>query len=147
MIVIPGVCGLGVYQKNSEDKGISVDMKNFCNGLVGSFKNFHHLEKSKACTEETVDHAVVKLLFSAKLGNLEGVRRYWLKPDFDMNTSDYDGRTAMHVAASEGHLEIIKFLKNCCKCKVDLKDRFGHTAVDDAKQFGHPEIEKLLISK
>ena len=58
----------------------------------------------------------------------------------------HDGRTALHVAASEGHLEIVKYLKNCCYCRVDLIDRFGNTAIDDAKNFGHHEVERLLMS-
>ena len=28
----------------------------------------------------------------------------------DMDESDYDGRTALHVAAAEGHLHCVKFL-------------------------------------
>jgi glutaminase len=30
--------------------------------------------------------------------------------DINMNESDYDGRTALHVAAAEGHLHVVKFL-------------------------------------
>ena len=60
--------------------------------------------------------------------------------------SVYDGRTALHIAASEGHFEIVKYLKTCCKCKLNLKDRFGNTAIDDARNFKHYEVEKLLMS-
>lgn len=30
--------------------------------------------------------------------------------DVNLNAVGYDGRTAMHVAASEGHLHIVKYL-------------------------------------
>lgn len=29
---------------------------------------------------------------------------------FNMDAKDYDGRTALHIAASEGHAKLVKFL-------------------------------------
>lgn len=40
-----------------------------------------------------------------------------------LELSDYDKRTALHLAASEGHPEIVKFLLNTAKVKPDPKDR------------------------
>lgn len=42
----------------------------------------------------------------------------------NLELCDYDKRTAMHLAASEGHPEIVKFLLNVAKVKPDPKDRF-----------------------
>lgn len=41
-----------------------------------------------------------------------------------MNIVDYDGRTALHLAASEGHLIILKFLLYVVKVDFTIKDRF-----------------------
>lgn len=41
----------------------------------------------------------------------------------DMTLSDYDGRTALHLACAEGHLDCAKFLLEKCKVPIDPQDR------------------------
>lgn len=41
----------------------------------------------------------------------------------DMTLSDYDGRTALHLAAAEGHLACVKFLIEQCEVPIDPRDR------------------------
>ena len=41
----------------------------------------------------------------------------------DMAQADYDGRTALHLAAAEGNEDCLKFLLNGCKVPHDPKDR------------------------
>ncbi|KAH0621593.1 hypothetical protein JD844_023064, partial [Phrynosoma platyrhinos] len=40
----------------------------------------------------------------------------------DMEQRDYDSRTALHVAAAEGHVEVVKFLLEACKVNPFPKD-------------------------
>ena len=41
----------------------------------------------------------------------------------DMTLCDYDGRTALHLAAAEGHLECVAFLLKHCNVPHNPKDR------------------------
>ena len=41
----------------------------------------------------------------------------------NLNDCDYDGRTALHICASEGHLDCTKFLINIAKVNTDCRDR------------------------
>jgi Ankyrin repeat len=49
-----------------------------------------------------------------------------LKDGVDVNSIDLDGRTAMHIAACEGHLEVVKLLLRW-RANVNARDRWGST--------------------
>ena len=49
----------------------------------------------------------------------------------DPNVADYDGRTALMLAASEGWVDAVRWLL-AAGADPALKDRHGHTALDDA---------------
>lgn len=42
----------------------------------------------------------------------------------DMTLADYDGRTALHLASAEGHLDCVKFMLEQCNVPHSPKDRF-----------------------
>ena len=60
------------------------------------------------------------------------------------SSSDYDQRTALHLACSEGHLEAVQLLIEE-GADPNLKDRFGSTCLDDATRAGHRDLVAYLL--
>ena len=57
--------------------------------------------------------------------------------------SDYDGRTALHVACSEGRSHVVQYLLDF-GAPVHVRDRYGDAPLDNAVAFRHMAIIKLL---
>lgn len=76
-------------------------------------------------------------------GDLDEVKTLLLIGDIDINQCDYDKRTALHLAAGEGHVDVVQYL--CTEgANVNLADRWNHRPLDDAQSNGHDECVKTL---
>jgi ankyrin repeat protein len=61
----------------------------------------------------------------------------------DINKGDYDKRTALHLASSEGHYDVVEILIKH-GADVNVSDRWGGRPLDDAIQKGNKRVEQLL---
>ena len=69
--------------------------------------------------------SAMQLLFMACNGDLQGLEEL-LNEGVDVNSIDMDGRTALHIAACEGHVEVVKLLLTW-KANINSRDRWGST--------------------
>uniref|UniRef100_A0A3B5MFN0 glutaminase n=1 Tax=Xiphophorus couchianus TaxID=32473 RepID=A0A3B5MFN0_9TELE len=120
LLVVPNVMGIMCWSPPLDKLGNSVRGIQFC----------------------TVK-SVINLLFAAYTGDVSALRRFALS-SMDMEQRDYDSRTALHVAAAEGHAEVVRFLLEACKVNPVPKDRWGNTPMDEAVHFGHHDVVTIL---
>ncbi|KAL3159544.1 hypothetical protein ABBQ38_009960 [Trebouxia sp. C0009 RCD-2024] len=62
------------------------------------------------------------------------------------NTCDYNQRTPLHLAASNGHTHIVHFLCNQAGVQLNAVDGAGNTALMDAIRHSHKEVQAALRS-
>lgn len=79
---------------------------------------------------------------AAAEGNISKLEEM-LQTGVSLNTCDYDGRTAVHLCASNGHFRVLQWLV-ANGARVDVMDRFDNFPIDDATREGHKEIEQYL---
>lgn len=71
--------------------------------------------------------STMQLLFMACRGDVKGVEDL-LNEGIDVNSIDLDGRTALHIAACEGHVDVATLLLSR-KANIDARDRWGSTVI------------------
>jgi len=166
-IVIPNKMGIAIYSPRLT-KGISTRGVTFAKTLVDHF-NFHQYDnlrgvlsgpnkKLDPCSQTGMDnrdsdmYRLEELLFAAAEGDLKEVQRVAVSNVLFLFEADYDMRTALHLAASEGHHRVVRFLIEQCETlpeeeritKLSPRDRWQRTPLDDAYSGEHKRVIDLL---
>jgi hypothetical protein len=128
-------------------EGVDINVKdNFGNTpLLEAVKSGHDriaaLLVSKGASME-IDDGGSFLCTAVARGDSDYLKRL-LSNGMDPNLKDYDYRTPLHVAASEGLIFMAKLLLEA-GASVFIKDRWGNTPLDEARMSGNKNLIKLL---
>lgn len=140
-LVIPNVMGISIYSPPLDDIGNSYKGIHVCKEFVKRL-NYHIFDNIvskntynnlQVLSKETL---IQKLITAASNNDIVQLEK--LKNVIDLNTHDYDHRTALHLASIEGNVETVRFLIDN-GCDISVRDRWGHTA--------RSQIEKLTDNK
>ncbi|KAF3794522.1 Serine/threonine-protein kinase [Nymphaea thermarum] len=83
-----------------------------------------------------------RLMFLVNEGDLQGIQEL-LDTGIDVNSTDIDDRTALHVAACQGRVEIVELLLKH-GARLDMQDRWGSTPLADAHHDKHYDVCKIM---
>lgn len=100
-----------------------------------------HPESKKA---RNIGHLICA---ASSKGDLQTLQKYH---ECGVNVSaimDYDKRTALHLAACEGHFHVVDWLVNVIRVDVNKKDRWEETPLDNARRRGRLGISEMLLKK
>ena len=138
MLSIPGVAGVCVWSPPLDKKGNSVRGIAFGQELVKHFPKLHTHYRSQSVNGDiqlssfTNEMLVQAMIDAAAKGQIERINQILSLGKISINDSDYDNRTALHLAVAEGHFDIIRYLVEN-GADIGAKDRGGTTPLHEAQ--------------
>ncbi|VDK72175.1 unnamed protein product [Onchocerca ochengi] len=154
IVVVPNLMGICIWSPPLDKMGNSVRGVSFCKKMIETF-NFHNYDSLLHADTKKIDprkrgmpnesELILEMMFATKKGDIDDVRRMFLG-GVNLNMSDYDGRTPLHLAASEGQSLMVDFFLDIAHVNPLVRDRWNRTAYDDAVLFGFTKIAEKIKS-
>lgn len=151
LAVVPGVLGLMAFSPETDSSVNNWRALHFCQELVSRFQlhsfdirtPFRQVLAYRQWKSEAEGYQIMNLLLAAFKGDVQSLRRYFLS-GADVNSVDYDGRSALHVAAAEGHTEVVRFLLENAGANPNVRDRWGSSPLDEARRHNRDAVVQML---
>ena len=146
-LVIPNVMGICSFSPRLDQFGNSVRGVQFCYKLTQQFNfrlfdNFRMSSSMKDHGESTAD----RIIESVSKGVVSALRILHIRSD-NLFATNYDNRTALHLAASNGHFNVVKYLiEQGGENYINNTDRWNGTPYDDAVREGYYEMATYIKS-
>ncbi|MEM7025978.1 MAG: ankyrin repeat domain-containing protein, partial [Pseudomonadota bacterium] len=97
---------------------------------------------SVAPSAQSEAHKAAELIWAASSNNLMGIRRL-VAQGTPLDLADYDLRSPLHLAAAEGHDEVVSYFL-AQDVDPNPRDRWGDTPLDDAVRHGRGTVVDVL---
>lgn len=151
LLVVPNTCGIAIWSPRLDELGNSVRGVEFCRQLVSRFR-LHTFDQMVGLTDSRLDPrrstyeerlgGGIFFLWACAQGDTSEMRRLVAR-GVDPGMANYDGRTGLHIAASAGQIEAIRYLLKI-GVPVNPEDRWGNRPLDDALREDNNEAAVLL---
>lgn len=159
IMVIPNVGGISVWSPRLDDvnstRGVAVAKE-----LVKRVR-FHNFETligfSSKKEDVNIPHncanakqAEISTFLDAAIGGDLTAMQKRISKGTNVFTCDYDYRSALHLAAAQGHYNLLSLLIDQCSSieekekLVGVTDRWGGTPLSEAMHYGHADCIELL---
>jgi ankyrin repeat protein len=118
-----------------------ISLKSMNSTLDDSVLHEVSLVEDSSLDDSTLDEQLFKAVRYGKHDDAERI----VKDGANVNATDTNGVTPIHIASEKGHTEIVRFLVNN-GADVHCKDTDGDTPLHDAADHGRLEIVRFLVS-
>ena len=138
LLVVPNHYGICIWSPRLDKLGNTVKGVEFCKQFVKYTYNQHHIfnineNRFKINYDDTL-LLTQKIITAASKGDISILKELQnLREDCVFNLTDYDGRTALHLACDECQYDTVKYLLEN-KCNKNPKDRWGNTPLHDTNK-------------
>ena len=138
LLVIPNVIGICIWSPPLDEQGNSFKGIEFCKQLNKELDLhiFHNIISNKINLLDTLNIRFLQLCCDGKLKEVEQII-----DKVNVNFCDYDKRTPLHLASSEGHAEIVDLL---IKHGANItEDRWNNSPLDEISNKEGANFEKI----